>query len=146
LFGDWKRTEQLDLNEEFKRITRGNLLLELLSPAFQRIIEISFRCKTDVEATLTIIAIFRYRQVKGSYPGNLEELATTGYLKEVPIDPFSDRPLIYRKTKDDFILYSVGLNFIDDGGESGKDRKGRPQKWSDNGDMVFWPMPQAEVR
>jgi hypothetical protein len=140
------RTEQLDLNEESKRITRGNLLLELLSPAFQRIIEISFRCKTDVEATLTIIAIFRYRQVKGSYPGNLEELATTGYLKEVPIDPFSDKPLVYKKKGEDFILYSFGPNCADDGGQFGKNDKNKPILWADNGDAVLWPVLKSDTK
>ncbi|MCJ7777248.1 MAG: hypothetical protein MUP16_02895, partial [Sedimentisphaerales bacterium] len=140
------RTEHPDLNEEFKRITKGNLLLELLAPAFQRIIEISFRCKTDVEATLTIIAIWRYRQKKGAYPENLKELVTSGYIQELPIDSFSDKPLVYKKSGDDFILYSVGPNCVDDGGQSGKDDKGRPKLWADNGDAVLWPVLKSDTK
>jgi len=37
-------------------------------------------------------------------------------LSEVPTDPFSGNPLIYRKTPSGFIVYSVGLNGKDDGG------------------------------
>ena len=56
------------------------------------------------------------------------------------MDPWSDKPLAYKKTENDFILYSVGPNFTDDGGEHGRDRDGRIQKWADNGDMIFWPL------
>jgi hypothetical protein len=61
------------------------------------------------------------------------------------MDPFSDKPLVYRKTDDDFILYSAGYNFKDDGGEYGRNRSGEISRWMDNGDTVFWPLhePQA---
>jgi hypothetical protein len=55
------------------------------------------------------------------------------------MDPFSDKPLVYRRTDDDFILYSVGYNFIDDGGVRGKDKNGKPRMWADNGDRIFRP-------
>ena len=42
---------------------------------------------------------------------NLEELLDAGYIKAMPMDPFSDKPLVYRKTKENFILYSVGQKF-----------------------------------
>jgi hypothetical protein len=35
----------------------------------------------------------------------------------VPIDPYSDRPLVYRRTDDGYLLYSVGSNRVDDGGQ-----------------------------
>ena len=88
---------------------------------------------------MTIIAVLRYAQDKGDYPDNLGELITAGYLKEIPLDMFSDKPLVYRKTDDGFTLYSVGPNFIDDSGESGKDKKGKVRLWAENGDAVFWP-------
>jgi hypothetical protein len=34
------------------------------------------------------------------------------------IDPFSDKPLVYRREKDRFVLYSVGPNGKDDGGKN----------------------------
>jgi hypothetical protein len=48
-----------------------------------------------------------------------------------------DKPLVYKKTDDNFILYSVGPNFTDDGGEPGKGKSGRIKNWTDNGDTVF---------
>lgn len=61
------------------------------------------------------------------------------------MDPYSDRPLVYRGTDDGFLLYSVGENFADDGGVPGRDRNGGPDPWryQDNGDTVFWPIREA---
>ena len=56
------------------------------------------------------------------------------------MDPYSDKSLVYRKVGDGFLLYSVGENFIDDGGVLSKDKKGETKKWTDNGDAVFWPI------
>jgi hypothetical protein len=64
----------------------------------------------------------------------------------LPIASFSDKPLVYRKTDDDFILYSVGPNFTDEGGEYSRDSKGRIKNWLDNGDAVFWPVPKPQVK
>ena len=69
-----------------------------------------------------------------------EELFEAGYLKKLPMDPYSDSPLVYKKTDDDFILYSVGYDFEDDGGEVYRDNKGRVRPWGDEGDAVFWPV------
>jgi len=115
-------------------------LIHIIMPAVDRASEIAYRCKASYQATITILALKRWRLEKNEYPANLDELVAAGYLKELPADPFSDKPLVYKKTGDDFTLYSVGFNFKDDGGESGKDSKGRPTKWRDNGDTVFWPL------
>jgi len=120
-------------------------LIHLLMPAIDRVSEIAYRGKASHQATVTILALKRWRLEKNEYPANLDELVAVGYLKELPADPFSDKTLVYKRVGDDFTLYSVGYNFKDDGGESGKDSKGRPAKWRDNGDTVFWPVPKPEV-
>ena len=86
--------------------------------------------------------ILWYEKERGMYPESLAELVKVGFLEEVPIDPFSDEPLVYRKTDDGFILYSVGMNFVDDGGQYGTNKNGGAKKtWSDDGgDAVFWPV------
>ena len=80
----------------------------------------------------------------GGYPENLEELLNKGYIKKLPIDPYSDKPMVYQNTGTDFKLYSVGENFVDNGGEpvfyNGSNKL---QKWGNvtdkGGDAVFWP-------
>ena len=117
-------------------------LISVFIPATARISDIVlYRGKMGHETTVVILAIQRWRLEKDQYPATLEELVSAGFLDELPMDPWSDKPLVYKKTDDDFILYSVGYNFTDDGGEYAKDRNGNIRTWSDNGDTVFWPLP-----
>lgn len=63
------------------------------------------------------LALAEYRSKHGAYPKDLAALAPE-VLKEVPIDPFSEAPLVYRLTDKGYTLYSVGRNGVDDGGEA----------------------------
>ena len=139
------RTEQIDINQELGRLTSDNVLFSIFLPGFERIIEYSYQNKADVQVTLSIIAILRYKQDTGVYPENLEQLIADSYLKELPMDPYTDKPLVYRRTADNFILYSIGHNFKDDGGKPEIDRNGRPRLWDYDADAVFWPVPQSQV-
>jgi hypothetical protein len=115
-------------------------VLYFIVPAFGRASEIAFRGKVSHQATLTILALARSRAEKGEYPASLDQLTAAGLLKDLPMDPYSDNPLIYRKIDQGFILYSAGPNFVDDGGVWGKDSRGEPKNWRDNGDTIFWPV------
>jgi hypothetical protein len=59
----------------------------------------------------------------GAYPATLTELSPKD-LKTVPLDPFSDKPFIYRPNAATYTLYSVGPNMIDDGGNAGGAKAG----------------------
>jgi hypothetical protein len=120
--------------------SRKFFLLHFAMPAFGRASEIAFRGKVSHQATLTILALARWRAEKGEYPASLDQLTAAGLLTDLPMDPWSDKPLIYKRTGDNFILYSLGPNFEDNGGKPATDSKGRPKKWLDNGDTVFWPL------
>lgn len=141
-----RHAESDAIDDKFKEIVNGNVFLNILTPAIGRVIEIGNRAPTNVGATLTMIAIFRYKRDAGRYPQNLNQLVTDGYLKQLPIDSYSDKPLVYKKTEDNFILYSFGPDFKDDDGVSSKDSKGRARPWRDNGDTVFWPVPKPHVK
>lgn len=122
------------------------VMLEHNRPSYTRVSEITARMKTDRRALLVVIATMRYKKAKGRYPAVLDELVGAGYLKKLPVDPYSNKPLMYKKTGDDFILYSVGPNFKDDGGISGTGREGRPRQWADDGDTIFWPVSVQRVK
>ncbi len=64
---------------------------------------------------LTEFALREYILEHGRSPESLNELVPR-YLPAVPSDPFSDRPLVYRRQADGHLLYSVGANGTDDGG------------------------------
>jgi len=61
-------------------------------------------------------ALRRYVLQHGSPPKSLAALVP-GYLSAVPQDPYGDGPLVYRTTNDGYLLYSVGSNGTDDGGQ-----------------------------
>ena len=74
-----------------------------------------------LEMLKTLIALQLHNVEHGNYPATLDELVERGYLTEVPRDLFHKdlAPLIYRIEPDgSHVLYSVGPNGIDDGGET----------------------------
>jgi hypothetical protein len=83
--------------------------------------EAAFMKEALVEATClasrTGLACRLYKSRTGRYPDNLGALVP-GILKEVPIDPFTGKTLVYRREGEGFIVYSLGTNEKDDGGRS----------------------------
>ncbi|UCG47850.1 MAG: M50 family metallopeptidase [Phycisphaerales bacterium] len=127
--------DEWDVWDEFVDRVDGNLLAVTLAPEFPRILELAAHCNAQTDALITGVALLRYKADYGRFPSELKMLARQGYLKELPIDPYSGRPLVYRRSGDDFILYSFGADFDDDGG--------RPSYWGEGekgGDQVFWPL------
>ncbi len=124
--------------EMWNDLGKKSAMLHLLGPAHGGIYMLSWRLRTSRRALLTVLAVLRYEKERGEYPMGLYELVKGGYLKTLPIDPFSDKALVYKQTDSGFTLYSMGANFADDGGVSGKDRKGKFKLWPDAGDAVFW--------
>jgi hypothetical protein len=116
-------------------------VIRLLSPLSHWDSEFTYWSKALYEATLTILALKQWQAENGAYPSALCELVRDGFLKARPMDPYSDKPLVYRKTGDDFVLYSVGADFTDDGGRPCRDRYGQIRKWFGKGDTIFWPIP-----
>jgi hypothetical protein len=122
------------------------LLIHRLMRATYLDSESTYRSEALYQATIVTLALKRWRLAKNEYPGTLNELVAAGFLKSLPMDPYSDKPLIYRRADDGFILYSVGPDFTDDAGQYGVDRYGQARKWTDNGDTVFWPLLTHQAR
>ena len=55
---------------------------------------------------------------KGAYPQTLAQLTPT-YMTQIPVDPFgsANASLVYRKTEAAYLLYSIGPDGRDDGGQ-----------------------------
>ena len=135
----------VDEREANHRVKIAPVLLEHNTSAYTRVSEMTWRMKTDREALLTVLAALRYKKAEGRYPAELDGLIEAGYLKKLPLDPYSNEPLVYKRTDDDFILYSVGPNFTNDGGISGTGISGKNKQWTDNYDTVFWPLPDHQT-
>jgi hypothetical protein len=66
---------------------------------------------------LTVELALRCYQLKNArLPPHLDELATN-HLGRIPLDPFTQQPLIYRPQDTNWLLYSVGPDGVDDGGK-----------------------------
>lgn len=63
----------------------------------------------------TLLAIHLFQADHRRFPSDLAEL-TPEYLPDIPLDPHSGLPLVYRPRETTFDLYSVGRDGYDDGG------------------------------
>jgi hypothetical protein len=102
------KKQNININAKINEIIKGNLFLSLLMPALEKVIQLSYRSRIDSQATLAMLAIVQYQKQQGKLPESLAVLVESGLLKEVPVAPYSDQPLVYKKQGDGFTLYSVG--------------------------------------
>ncbi len=93
----------------------GKILIGLMMPAFNKVQEASDRREQGERNLSLAFALAAYQRDNGRYPAQLRELAPR-YLKKIPTDLFSGEALIYRPHEKGYLLYSVGVNGIDDGG------------------------------
>jgi hypothetical protein len=126
--------EKQNINETVRQIIKDNAFVPIFLPPADRFTELSWRSKAATDALITTLAILRYKTDKGKLPDKLDLLVSKGYLKQLPMDPYSDKPLVYKKTGDNFTLYSLGADFDDNSGIPGNGGQGQK-----GGDMLFWP-------
>jgi membrane protease YdiL (CAAX protease family) len=140
LMSPWEYNKRFNfIKISIEIIKNRNPLIKTFSPAIDRLVEMKTRWRTNLEALITTLAILRYKADTQRLPVSLSELVAAGYLKTIPVDPYNNGALIYRRSDNDFLLYSFGADFDDDGGT--------PSKWGDGpkgGDQVFWPVRDSE--
>ena len=71
------------------------------------------------------VAVERYRLANGHWPDRLDDLVPA-YLSKIAIDPFDGQPLRFRRLKDGVIIYTVGEDQKDDGGQRIRIKAGAP--------------------
>ncbi len=90
----------------------SGICLSNLQPAFMK----TAAFEAVLLTTRAGLACRVYRMRTGHYPGKLGDLVGAGLMAEVPVDPFTGRPLVYRTEGDGFVVYSVGSNLKDENG------------------------------
>jgi hypothetical protein len=104
--------------------------------------------ETTRRLVVTALALKRFQLQHGQWPATLAELCPA-LLPSVPIDPYDGKPLKYHPNDDGtYLLYSVGEDGIDDGGDAGPSSAGATGwNWLRARDLV-WPQPAtpAEVQ
>jgi hypothetical protein len=99
------------------------------------------RAEMDRRLCVTAISLERYRRRHGEYPTSLDAL-TAELLGQVPIDLMSSQPIRYRRLSEDgtFLIYSVGTDGIDDGGNPAPHTGTNYAVWE--GRDAVWPKTQ----
>ncbi len=92
---------------------RNPLLLTL--PALGSVSEACTRMKAFLRCQATTLAAERYRRSHGDWPATLNQL-TPDLIAAVPGDPYTGGPLIYRRLSDGVVIYTVGKDGVDNGG------------------------------
>jgi hypothetical protein len=103
------------LDREVRALASRSHLLRLTLPRMDKFTEACRRKLAQMRCLMTMLAVERYRRAKGTWPAKLEDL-TPKLLKKVPLDPFDGKSLRYSPVADGVIVYSVGLDGTDDGG------------------------------
>jgi hypothetical protein len=108
----------------------GNTILKPLRAEIQR------------RMLVTVLALERHRLRHGKLPDSLQALVPE-FLSAVPLDGMDGKPLRYRLKPDGtFVLYSVGENGIDDGGDPSLLPGKETVRFWDGLDAV-WPTPAS---
>jgi hypothetical protein len=117
-----------------------NHFARILMPALGAASRKSARMQTSVDAARVACALERYRLANGSLPETLDALAPR-FIETIPTDLIDGKPLRYRLKPDGgYVLYSVGWNKTDDGGEIGWTKSKDPVVDITTGDWV-WRYP-----
>jgi hypothetical protein len=111
---------------------------KMLLPALGRTAEKFAHAQCSVDLARVACALERYRLANGQLPDALEALAPK-FIEKLPYDVINGQPLKYRRSDDgQFVLYSVGLNETDDGGQIALTKSGNAEM--NKGDWV-WRYP-----
>jgi hypothetical protein len=119
-------------------IFKHQYLSGMLLPALGKVYHRPASSQMANTMAATACALERFRIDLGKYPAQLADL-TPKYLKQPPVDLLSGEPLKYRVDAEGaYVMYSVGLNGVDDGGKVVFNRSGGVNQ--EEGDWV-WKYP-----
>ncbi len=95
----------------------------VLLPVFPEAQVKEMHARAQEEVTMSGAMVLAFKARHDRWPERLEETMPTA-----PIDPFTHRPLRYRREASGFIIYSLGSSGIDDGGQFPAPR-GTAKEW-----------------
>jgi hypothetical protein len=110
--------EQLDVFRHLDRATKDLPPdMQTMVPAMLQMATSFHSSRARLRCATVALAAERYRLARGTWPPALEALMPD-FLAKVPVDPFDGEPLRYRRLEDRIVIYSVGEDGQDDGGET----------------------------
>ena len=110
----------------------------MLFPAIGRTVIKLAAIQASIDLARVACALERYHLAHGEYPQTLDSL-TPQFIEKIPHDIIGGKPLHFRReVNGQFVLYSIGWNETDDGGQIGLNKDGKFD-WQ-HGDWV-WQYP-----
>lgn len=102
----------------------------------------TLRIESARRVVVTAMALKRFQLKHGKLPGTLNELAPE-FFPSVPIDPYDGKSLRYHPNPDGtYLLYSVGEDGRDDGGDPTNTASGNSSLYWQNNHARDWVWPQ----
>jgi len=98
------------------------LVVRMVVPALHRISQSPARADASRRLLPLAVAVAKYRHAKGKYPAQLDELVPK-FLPYVPTDPYTGEPMKLAVKDAGVIVYSVGPDLKDDGGQEIKSKQ-----------------------
>jgi len=141
-----------NLGDAFASVFSGKLNFHSMLSDSILILGNSFKKVMNAECsqrmTVTAIALKRFQLKHGNLPEKLADLSPE-FLVSVPVDVVDGQPLHYRKNTDGtFVLYSVGENGVDDGGDSSSEKAATSSNFNWQNPRALdwvWPQPATDA-
>ena len=92
-------------------------------PSFTRAVTVLGQSSARLRCARAGLALERFRLKRGQWPQDLADLVPE-LLRDIPVDPFDEQPLRYARTDRGVVVYSVGEDEVDDGGDVARPPKG----------------------
>ncbi len=96
-----------------------------------------WRMVTELHLTRAGLALLQYQQAHGTFPGTLEALGVKGLT-----DPYTGKALLYRPAGEGFVVYSVGQDHQDNGGNPKPDERDRQRRHDPYDEVWRFPKPK----
>ena len=112
--------------------TMSGLLLTSLGKVFEKVAVHSAHCR----AAAVSLALEQHRRQNGSLPESLHVLAPE-WIGQIPSDPFDGQSLQYRRSSPGYVVYSVGPDKEDNGGQAKGDARKIPVQENPPYDITF---------
>jgi hypothetical protein len=138
---DALRRKEAALEAELGRSARKFMFSGMLAPPIGKAFDKAARMETQREMVLAAIALKRYQLREHHPPTGLDDLVPA-FLTRGPRDFMDGQPLRYRLNPDgSWLLYSVGDNGVDDGGNPQPMKPAEGVRSFASGLDFVWPQP-----
>ncbi len=104
--------DEKDMEAAAKADPAGQAMNAILTPVFSQAGQNVMQTEALRRMRTLKLELLKYRLAHGAFPKDL-----SAFDKKILLDPFSGKSLIYRLQGNGYLLYSVGRNGVDDGGQ-----------------------------